>query len=806
MSSQTLPVALTHTHTRTSHTISERTYIPSHIYTHPCAISLELCTCLKQLHQIIPLIIKNGLYKETLFQTKLISLFTKYNSLDEAARVFEPIEDKIDAMYHTMLKGFAHASVLNGAVSMFCRMNVDGVKYVVYNFTNLLKVCSDWRDVRKGREIHGLLIVNGFGGDLFAMTGVMNLYAKCGLVFEAYKMFERMPVRDLVCWNSMLGGFVQNGFAKEALELVTELHREGLRADQVTIVSVMPCVGGIVALKIGRAMHGFVLRSGMESFVNVSTSLVDMYCKCRCLETARLVFDGIKGKNVVTWNSMIDGYAQSGEGAEEAWSLFREMLSQGVKPTGVTIMAVLVSCAVLGDLERGKFVHRIVDQLGLGNDVSIVNSLIAMYCKCKRADIAATLFKNVQSKTIVTWNAMILGYAQNGYVTEALDHFCKMKLQNLKPDSFTLVSVIPALAELSVIRQAKWIHGVVIRGCFDTNAFVMTALVDMYAKCGAVHTSRKLFDMMDYKHVTTWNVMIDGYGTHGYGKAAIDLFRQMLRGDVKPNSITFLCILSACSHSGFVEEGKQFFTMMKKDFALEPSMDHYGAVVDLLGRSGRLKEAWDFIQNMPVKPGINVLGAMLGACKIHKNVDLGELAANKLFAMNPEEGGYHVLLANIYSNAAMWDKVAEVRMAMVNKGIQKTPGCSLVNLKNEVHTFYSGSVRHPQSKRIYLFLETLLDDIKAAGYVPDTSSIHDVEDDVHEQLLKTHSEKLAIAFGLLNSSPGTTIHIRKNLRVCTDCHNATKYISLVTRREIIVRDMHRFHHFKDGMCSCGDYW
>ncbi|XP_074323869.1 pentatricopeptide repeat-containing protein At1g11290, chloroplastic [Apium graveolens] len=805
MSSQTLSVPLI------THTISDRTYIPSHIYTHPCAISLEHCTSLKHLHQIIPLIIKNGLYNETLFQTKLISLFNKFNSLEEASRVFEPIEDKIDAMYHTMLKGFASGSVLDGsvlsgAVSMFCRMNVDGVKYVVYNFTNLLKVCGDFRDVRKGREVHGLMIVNGFGGDLFAMTGVMNLYSKCGLVFEAYKMFERMPVRDLVCWNSMVGGFGKEGFVKEGLELVREMGREGLRGDQVTVVSVMPCVGGVGAVKIGREMHGFVLRSGMEGFVNVATSLVDMYCKCRCLGTARLVFDGIKGKNVVTWNSMIDGYAQSGEGAEEAWSLFQEMLNQGVKPTGVTIMAVLVSCAVLGDLERGKFVHQVVDQLGLGNDASILNSLIAMYCKCRRADIAAGLFMNMQSKTIVSWNAMILGYAQNGYVTEALDHFCKMKLQNLKPDSFTLVSVIPALAELSVIRQAKWIHGVVIRGCFDKNVFVMTALVDMYAKCGAVHTSRKLFDMMDYKHVTTWNVMIDGYGTHGYGKAAIDLFRQMLRGVVKPNSITFLCIISACSHSGFVEEGKQFFTMMKKDFAVEPSMDHYGAMVDLLGRSGRLKEAWDFIQNMPVEPGINVLGAMLGACKIHKNVDLGELAANKLFAMNPEEGGYHVLLANIYSNAAMWDKVAEVRNTMVNKGIQKTPGCSLVNLKNEVHTFYSGSVRHPQSKRIYSFLETLLDDIKAAGYVPDTSSIHDVEDDVHEQLLKTHSEKLAIAFGLLNSKPGTTIHIRKNLRVCSDCHNATKYISLVTRREIIVRDMHRFHHFKDGMCSCGDYW
>jgi pentatricopeptide repeat protein len=245
---------------------------------------------------------------------------------------------------------------------------------------------------------------------------------------------------------------------------------------------------------------------------------------------------------------------------------------------------------------------------------------------------------------------------------------------------------------------------------------------------------------------------------------------------------------------------------MKKDYGIEPTMDHYGAMVDLLGRAGRLNQAWDFIQKMPIKPGITVYGAMLGACKIHKNVDLGEKAAFEIFKLNPDDGGYHVLLANIYATASMWGKVAKVRTIMEKSGLQKTPGCSLVEIGNEVHSFYSGTTSHPQSKKIYSYLETLVDEIRAAGYVPDTNSIHDVEDDVKVQLLNTHSEKLAIAFGLLNTSTGTPIHIRKNLRVCGDCHNATKYISLVTGREIIVRDMHRFHLFKDGVCSCGDYW
>lgn len=760
---------------------------------------------MKELHQILPLIIKNGLSDEHLFQTKLVSLFCKYGSVNDAARVFEPIEDKLDALYHTMLKGYAKNSSLNNAVSFFCRMKYDEVEPVVYNFTYLLKVCGDNTDLRRGKEIHGQLITSGHSSNLFAMTGVVNLYAKCRQINEAYKMFDRMPERDLVSWNTIIAGYAQNGLAKVALELVLQMQEEGQKPDSITMVTILPAAADIGSLRIGKLIHGYVMRAGFGSLVNISTALVDMYSKCSSVGIARLIFDRMRQRTAVSWNTVIDGYVQSGD-PEEAMAIFHRMLDEGVEPTNVTIMETLHACADLGDLERGKFIHKLLDQLKLGSDVSVMNSLISMYSKCKRVDLAAKVFENLQGKTLVSWNAMILGYAQNGRVNEALNYFCEMKSQNIKPDSFTMVSVMPALAELSVTRQAKWMHGLVIRTCLDKNAFVMTAIVDMYAKCGAIHIARKLFDMMEERHVTTWNAMIDGYGTHGLGKAAVELFYDMQKGTVKPNDITFLCVISACSHSGLVEEGLGFFSSMKEDYGLVPSMDHYGAMVDLLGRAGKLNEAWDFIQKMPIEPGITVFGAMLGACKIHKNVELGEKAADKLFELNPDEGGYHVLLCNIYATASMWDKMAKVRTVMEKSGLRKTPGCSLVDLRNEVHSFHSGSTSHPQSKRIYAFLETLGEDIRAAGYVPDTNSIHDVEDDVKVQLLNSHSEKLAIAFGLLNTRPGTTIHIRKNLRVCGDCHNATKYISLVTGREIIVRDMHRFHHFKNGICSCGDYW
>lgn len=725
--------------------------------------------------------------------------------MDDAARVFDPIEDKIDALYHTMLKGYAHNSTIDDAFSFFCRMKCDGVQPIVYNFTYLLKLCGDYSDIRRGREVQGQLIVNGFAFNVFAMNGAMNMYAKCKEVSDAYKMFDRMPEKDVASWNAIIAGYAQNGYAKIALELLVRMQEEGKRPDWITVVAVLPALADMGYLIMGKSIHGYVMRAGFDCYVNVLTALVDMYAKCGAVRTARLIFDSMESKTVVTWNSMIDGYVQSGD-PKEALALFEKMLVEGIEPSDVSIMEAIHACADLGDVGKGMVIHRMSDRLGFGSNVSITNSLISMYSKCKKVDEAVKLFDNLKSKTRVSWNAMIIGFAQNGRVNEALNYFCEMQLRSFKLDSFTLVSVIPALAELSILRQAKWIHGLAIRTCLDTNVFVKTALVDMYAKCGAIHTARRLFDDMDERHVTTWNVMIDAYGTHGLGEAALEVFSEMQKGPIIPNEVTFLCIISACSHSGLVEDGKYYFEMMKKEYRMEPAMDHYGAMVDLLGRAGLLDEAWDFIQNMPIEPGISVLGAMLGACKIHKNIELGEKAANRLFDLDPDDGGYHVLLANIYSAASMWDKVAEVRSMMDKKGLRKTPGCSLVELRNEFHTFHSGSTIHPQSRQIYAYLDTLIKRIKSVGYVPDTNSVHDVEADVQEQLLSSHSEKLAIAFGLLNTSHGVPIHIRKNLRVCGDCHNATKYISLVTGREIIVRDMHRFHHFKNGTCSCGDYW
>ncbi|KAL6606490.1 hypothetical protein ACP70R_042143 [Stipagrostis hirtigluma subsp. patula] len=713
------------------------------------------------------------------------------------------------ADHHARLRAAAARSDLPGALAAFAAMSSSPyatARPVLRTFTALLKLCAARGDLPTGRAVHAQLAARGLAAESLAATALANMYAKCRRPADARRVFDRMPDRDRVAWNALVAGYARNGLAEEALGMVVRMQVEGgERPDSVTLVSVLPACAAVQALDACREAHAFAVRAGFDALVNVSTAILDAYCKCGAIEAARAVFDRMPVKNTVSWNAMIDGYAENGN-ATEALALFKRMVGEGLDVTDVSVLAALQACGELGHLDEARHVHELLVRIGLRSNVSVMNALITTYCKCKRSDLAAQVFYEMEKKTRISWNAMILGFAQNGCSEDAVRLFSRMQLESVKPDSFTLVSVIPAVADISDPLQARWIHGYSVRQHLDQDVYVLTALIDMYAKCGRVSVARSLFNTARERHVITWNAMIHGYGSHGFGKVAVELFEEMKSNGKLPNETTFLSVLSACSHAGLVDEGRKYFTSMKEDYGLEPGMEHYGTMVDLLGRAGKLDEAWSFIQKMPIDPGISVYGAMLGACKLHKNVELAEESARRIFELGPEEGVYHVLLANIYANASKWKDVARIRTSMEKKGLQKTPGWSIIQLKNEVHTFYSGSTNHQQAKEIYARLAKLIEEIKAVGYVPDTDSIHDVEDDVKAQLLNTHSEKLAIAFGLIRTSPGTTIQIKKNLRVCNDCHNATKLISLVTRREIIMRDIHRFHHFKDGKCSCGDYW
>eukprot|EP01018_Ginkgo_biloba_P004770 Gb_15968 [translate_table: standard] len=627
----------------------------------------------------------------------------------------------------------------------------------------------------------------------------------------------------------------EQGQLKETLDF---MNRQGIMGNPYnTYSSLLETCIRKKSMAEGKRIEGHMMDAGFEPDIFLRNKLVILYSKCGKLADARHAFDKMPERNVVSWTMMIAGYAQSGHG-EKALSLFYQMQQAGMKPNHFTFPSVLRACASLKGLKQGKQVHAHILKSGFRSDMVLGNSLIDLYVKCgtilcahkvfdemlernvvswtvmiegyvKVGDIkvARQVFEGMTERNVISWTAMIAGYAQYGYGEETLRLFYQMKQAGTNPDQLTFASVLRACACIAAITEGKQIHAHVIRSGFEWHVVLETALVDMYAKCGRIEDARQVFDAMPTRDVVSWNAMISGYGKHGRAKEGLQLFEQMQLAGTIPNYVSFISVLSACSHAGLVNEGWHYFNRMSQDYNITAEAEHYACIVDLLGRAGHLDEARDFIQKMPVKPNSDVWGALLAACRVHGNMEVGQFAAEHLIELKPENAGTYVVLSSIYAAAGRWDDAAKLRKLMRDRGIKKEPGYSWIEVKNKVHTFSIGDRSHSQTEDIYAMLDTLTDQIKTAGYVPDTKFVlHDVDEEQKEHILCYHSEKLAIAFGLISTTCGTVIHIVKNLRVCVDCHTATKFISKIVGREIVVRDANRFHHFKDGLCSCGDYW
>nr|UPT49028.1 pentatricopeptide repeat protein AaPPR1399 [Agave angustifolia] len=430
-----------------------------------------------------------------------------------------------------------------------------------------------------------------------------------------------------------------------------------------------------------------------------------------------------------------------------------------------------------------------------------------MYVKSGFIDFAERLFDEMTTKDVVVWSTMVSGLAQSGRAYQSLGTFREMLEESVAPNKVTIASVLFACAHMGSLQQGKSVHGYMIRLEFELDVVTYTSLLDMYSKCGLVDLAYKVFSVMPERNVHSWSAMVAGFGTHGMCSRALALFDRMRAESIVPNSVTFVSVLSACSHSGRVQEGRYYFKSMTKDYKITPSSEHLSCMVDLLGRAGLIEEAESLIEQMPVEPHPSVWGALLGDCKIHKKVALPERVANKLFVVKPDQPSAYVLLSNIYAAAEMWEMVKKTREVMNKRGLKKTAGFSSIEVNKRVYIFTMMDKSCSWDKRIAEVWRVLRDRMKMLGYTPDLSSIlHDIDDEAKEEMLCGHSEKLAIAFGLLNTRDGMPLRITKNLRVCSDCHTASKFVSLVTKREIIMRDSKRFHHVKDGVCSCGDYW
>ncbi|GAA0168998.1 hypothetical protein LIER_40690 [Lithospermum erythrorhizon] len=557
-----------------------------------------------------------------------------------------------------------------------------------------------------------------------------------------------------------------------------------------------------------RQVHGFSIRHGVPvSDPDMGKHLIfTLVSLSGAMSYGRKIFSQIQYPNIFTWNTMIRGYAESDDPCP-AVDIHNKMRAHPVDPDTHTYPFLLKAIAKLMAVCEGEKVHCITVKNGFSSLVFVQNALIHFYGACSLAESAHMLFKSMYEKNLVAWNSVINGYAVNSRPNETLTLYSQMSLEGVKPDGFTLVSLLTASAELGALALGRRTHVYMLKVGLILNLHAANALLDLYAKCGNIREAEMLFHELEEKSVVSWTALIFGLAVNGFGMQALDLFKEMERIGLVPTEITFVGVLYACSHCGMVDQGFAYFERMKNEFGIKPKVEHYGCMVDLLGRAGLVQRAFKYIQDMQIQPNAVIWRTLLGACSIHGHMELGEVARAQLRKIEPKHCGDYVLLSNLYASERRWSDVHKVRSTMLKEGVKKVPGYSYVELSNRIYEFLMGDRSHPQNEAIYAMLKEMTRLLRLEGYVPHTSNVlADIEDEEKETALSYHSEKIALAFMLISTPPGSPIRIIKNLRVCTDCHIAIKLISKLYDREIVVRDRSRFHHFKDGVCSCRDYW
>ncbi|CAL0300135.1 unnamed protein product [Lupinus luteus] len=617
------------------------------------------------------------------------------------------------------------------------------------------------------RQVHSIILRTGHFQDHYVSGTLVKCYANPHFnnFALAIKVFDQIPRPNVFVCNIVLKGSLENGEPHEAISCYQKMVLLNSKPNKFTYPTLFKACAITGSVKEGIQFHSHVVKHGLSDG-HIKSAGIQMYTSFGLVKEARRMLDERGETDVVCWNAMIDGYLKCGE-VEEAKDLF------------------------------GCMPYR---------NVGSWNTMISGLARCGMIESARTLFNDMEERDEISWSAIIDAYIKQGCFKEALEVFHKMQREKVKPKPYSLPSVLTACANLGALDQGRWIHSYVKRNSFQVNAVLGTALIDMYAKCGRLDMSWEVFEKMRVKEVSTWNAMIGGLSIHGRAEEAIELLKKMQEEKLKPNDVTFVSVLNACAHAGMVESGVALLNSMNRVYGIEPKMEHFGCVVDLLGRAGLIKEAEKFIESMTVKPNAAIWGALLNACRVHGNVEVGEKVGWILLDMEPRNSGRYALLSNIYAKAGRWDDVTRVRKLMKDRGIKTIPGSSMMNLDGRVHEFKMGDGSHPEMKSIYVMLESIMEKLQIKGYSPNTSIVSfDIEEEEKETALKQHSEKLALAFGLIRTEAGTTLHIVKNLRVCEDCHSAFKLISQIYSREIIMRDRVRYHHFRNGMCSCRDF-
>ncbi|XP_030522256.2 pentatricopeptide repeat-containing protein At4g14170-like [Rhodamnia argentea] len=638
--------------------------------------------------EIHVVVFKLGFNGDVYVGNTLLQFYGNCGDLRGAEKVFDEMAERDVVSWNTVIGVFSVNGLYEEAFEFFNNMNSrSGMRPNMVSVISVLPVCAGLEDEVMASQIHAYTVKVGLVTNVTVGNALVDAYAKCGNGVASRHFFDKMVEKNEVSWNAIITGFAYGERNVDALVMFRSMVFEGLKPDSVTISSMLPVLVELQLFDLAKEVHAYSIRMGVETDLFISNSLIDMYAKSGHPTEASRVFNKMKVYNVVSWNAMIANFTQNRREVE-AINLIREMQVHGEVPSSLSFTNVLPACARMGLLSTGKEIHARTFRMGESFDVFISNALTDMYAKCGCLNLARKVF-SMSQRDEVTYNILIVGYSQTSYCLESLSLLKEMHSMGMNYDIVSFVGAISACANTAAIKHGKEIHGLLVRKQFHMHLFVANSLLDLYMKCGKIDIAGEVFDRMPYRDVASWNTMIMGYGMLGEIETAINLFEEMMNDGVEYDSVSFIAVLSACSHGGLIEKGREYFKEMRCQ-NLEPTQMHYACMVDLLGRAGLFEEALELIKGLAFKPDVNIWGALLGACRMHGNIELGCWAADHLFKLKPDHCGYYVLLSNLFAEAGRWDEADRVRELMKSRAVKKNPGFSWVQTRDKVHAFVVG--------------------------------------------------------------------------------------------------------------------
>ncbi|GAB4855543.1 hypothetical protein Ancab_024163 [Ancistrocladus abbreviatus] len=609
----------------------------------------------------------------------------------------------------------------------------------------LLSACGGEGSLHLGSSLHASIIKNydyynpnicdDSRNAIVVWNSLLSMYAKCQEFSDAVKVFDQMPVRDTVSWNSIMSGFLTNGEFHKGFRVFKRFMELGIdQLDQATFTTILSACDGPGFLGVSRVIHALVILSGYEGELTVGNALLTSYFKCRFHEWGKQVFVEMNEKNVVTWTAVISGLEQN-ESYKQSLEFFARMLKGSVVPNALTYLSSISACAGFQALIEGQQIHGHVWKLGFHSDLCMESALMDMYSKCGSMEDALEIFHSADKLDGVCMTVILVGFAQNGFEEEAIHIFDKIVKAGIDIDPDMVSALLGVFGVDTSAAFGQQIHSLIIKKNFSFNPFVSNGLINMYSKCGNLEEATKIFYRMPNRNSVSWNSMIAAFARHGDGFKALHMYEEMILGGIEPTDVTFLSLLHACSHVGLIEKGMEFLESMSKVYRLKPRMEHYACIVDMLGRAGLLNEAKSFIDQLPVKPGLLVWQALLGACSIRSDSEVGKYAADQLLLTSPESPSPYIQLANIYSSGRKWAERAMTIKRMKEMGVAKETGISWIEFNKKVHSFVVWDKMHPQADSIYSILEKLYGHMREEGYKPDKVHLYQADQGEEESQL-----------------------------------------------------------------------